>query len=73
MIEIESGIPVPAKQKGTGRAPKYPVRRLTVGDSFFVPGKTTGDLGLHRFKPSQFTTRIVTKNGERGVRVWRIA
>jgi len=73
MFEIQKGLPIPPKSQG--RYPcKYPLSQMEVGDSFFVPEpghpNTKGRAETLGFK---FTTRVVTENGVKGTRVWRIA
>ena len=69
-FKIETGIPIPPPQTGGGR---YPWRKMKVGDSFLVPGKTqktwNGVSAAHKMTGFKFTVRTV----EGGVRVWRIA
>jgi hypothetical protein len=58
-----------------GRAPKYPLRKLAVGESFFVPGIHINEIckRTYHFKPLKFTSKTVISNGVQGVRVRRIA
>ncbi len=65
-IEIEDGIPVPP---AAGRASKYPWDVVSVGQSFFIPGRQKKLLVPKRLKPRKFTQRI----DETGLRVWRTA
>jgi hypothetical protein len=78
-IQIEKGVPVP---DGRGRvgSPRFPLKDLEVGDSFFLPWgeselKTRSVISnaiaaFHlRNKPRRLTSR---KEGN-GIRVWRIA
>ena len=63
MIEIQKGIPMPARPGGTGRIAQYPWRTMEVGDSFFIPGKTSC-VGVHITKSRQrtgfrFTARTI--------------
>ena len=74
-FKIESGVPIPADAK-TGRT-KYPLDRLQVGNSFFVP---INDLKRAKNLRATFATRakkksikIVSIADETGVRVWRTA
>lgn len=87
MIEIESGIPIPARGSGggdpkSGRKAIYPFRDMAVGDSFFVPvknGKTpqqtrngiTGAISFHT--KAHPGRRFVSRIVEGGVRFWRTA
>lgn len=77
-IKIDKGVPVPSR--GGGRRPKYPWARMEVGDSIFEPGVCQNTIAgiargwRNRNAPDQMhRTKIVTENGVRGVRVWRIA
>lgn len=70
-VPAEKGIPRPPQTNG--RPVRYPTRTMDVGDSFFVAGKNERAFSFTRLKPKRFSTRIVVENGERGVRVWRIA
>ena len=67
---IEKGVPV-TRRTSAGGTRKYPWNEMKVGDSFFVPEKTAGQLSItiaSRATGFMFTTR--TENG--GIRVWRI-
>lgn len=84
MIEIDKNIDLPAASRGAGIGGIYPWKELGVGDSFFVPAKDGvrtlqrnlscgGRLYTRRHGGGGFATRVVTENGVKGVRVWRIA
>ncbi len=76
MFEIEKGIPLP-KQKHIGPKPKYPLKEMGVGDSFFVPGDNSrynlsnnvSAAARHNAPDKKFKTRTV----EGGIRVWRVS
>ena len=72
-FEIEKGVPLP-KSVQRGWTGKYPWRQLEIGDSFFVPGKTTNDIG-GTVTIARRTTgfKLVTRSVEGGVRIWRVA
>lgn len=80
-VEIESGIPIPAKASGSriGQE-KYPWSKLEVGQSFFVAdGKiasfTSNVAGKNRKQPeggTRFRAVAVEKDGVQGVRVFRV-
>lgn len=57
-----------------GRPPKYPWRKIAVGESFFVPGKKDCDLKgcTWHLKPMRFRMRVIAVGGEIGTKVWRI-
>lgn len=82
MFIIEKGIPVPAV--ASGRPTIYPLERLGVGDSFFIPlpeGKKHRDLqssvsrAAKAHEGKKFTTRkdVSPDGGTDGIRVWRTA
>lgn len=74
---VEKNIKMPAaKVKRRKRSEKYPWSKMQVGDSFFVPNKTTSamsaaaTLAAKRNRPGmKFSVRALTD----GVRVWRVA
>lgn len=73
-IQIDKNVPLTTHRRG--RARKYPFSSMEVGDSFFVPGKST--LGIsgsvsqaRKAFGGSYATRTVTENGVSGVRVWR--
>jgi len=75
-FKIESGIPIPSNAR-SGRT-KYPLDKLQVGNSFFVP--IVSDLKKAKNLRVTFSARakkkgisIVSIADETGVRVWRTA
>lgn len=55
----------------------YPLTRLNLGDSFFVPGKTARDLRgvIHtksRTRGMKFVSKSLIERGNFGVRVYRV-
>lgn len=75
-FEIESGIPVP-KRTRQGRN-KYPLEKLDVGQSFFIPlddeSKPTAAKNLRSsmaVRAKKLDIKIVTIGDNTGVRVWR--
>lgn len=66
-LKIEKGIPIP-ERKPSGFSATF--RKMEIGDSVFIPGKTTSDV-------SSLTTycrpmKYMGRAEEGGVRVWRI-
>lgn len=58
------------------RPRKYPWREISVGESFFAPGRTPTSIGgdIRKYhRPMRFKTRTVVRKGVVGVRVTRIA
>lgn len=78
MTTISKNIPIPPY------APeKYPFNGLRLMESFFVAADSNSDRDLRLLqwrlcacaksrKAKKFTTRTVTENEQRGVRVWRV-
>lgn len=70
-LEIQKNVPLPDRAP---RGHRYPLEKLEIGDSFFVVGKSPGNIGsscvLHR--PKLFTCRTIVEKDKKGVRVWRI-
>ena len=64
-----------ADNRGPGRPAKWPLRRMDVGESIFIPGVNANRVckRLSNFKPLRFKTRTVVSGGVMGARVWRIA
>ena len=84
-VKIDKGVPVPPPHRNKGAPAKWPWRDMEPGDSFFAPGyvqalaQRTVDkerlLSISTIKRTipgtSWTTRLVTEDGVRGVRVWR--
>ena len=69
-IKIDSGVPLPEKANAT----KYPFREMAVGDSFFVPGKKSGDFSGQVAQAKKATGfNFTTRTLDGGVRVWRVS
>jgi|TARA_R110002020_G_scaffold110605_2_gene255418 hypothetical protein len=55
---------------------KYPFKKLKVGQSFFVPGKSAKELPVwywsNRLPGIKFIARSLVENDIYGTRVWRI-
>jgi len=72
-IKIDKGVPL----SPVSSRQKYPFHAMDIGDSFFLPERSSTKSGnLHQFARNQrvsIKTRTVTENGVKGVRVWRIA
>jgi len=84
-IEIEDDIPIPPGSDRRSVERKYPLAELKVGQSFFLPLEEGDDLKRMGNRLSQarqgyqkrnegvrFTQRMWEKDGEVGIRVWRI-
>lgn len=79
ITQVDKNVPIPPPQDR--RNIKYPYKQLEVNDSFAVPIKEKRDIytvmcGVHvrnkRHPDKQFTSRVVTENNKKCVRVWRI-
>lgn len=76
IISIDSGIPLPTRK---GRGLSYPFDDLDIGDSFFVPNRSSSDiqackaLAKQRRPGTDYTTRTAVVDGTSGIRVWRTA
>lgn len=84
-IEIEDNIPVPPGSDRRAVERKYPLSELKVGQSFFLPLEEGDDLKRMANRLSQarqgyqkrnegvrFTQRMWEKDGEVGIRIWRV-
>lgn len=81
MIQVEKNIPLP-EPRTQNRTSKYPWEALAVSESFFVPDmkpKTAGTLCYAKRKTAQKSGRVVrfksapaVRDGQSGVRIWRI-
>lgn len=74
-VTVDKGVPLPPLV--AGRHAKYPWRTMEVGDSFVFPGARSGAgasiVNGAKATGFKFTQRVVTENGERVVRIWRVA
>jgi hypothetical protein len=61
--------------RGPGRPPKYPFRRMKVGECVFIPEPDARrvEKARQRVKPQRFKRRKALVDGVEGFRVWRIA
>lgn len=82
-LTVERGVPMPARSKHRGGKGLYPWRQMAPGDSFVFPPRNTI---RHTYNNAQaavayrksghgetYRVRMVEENGERVVRVWRVA
>lgn len=76
VYKIEKNLPIPPS--GTGR-PKYPLRDMEVGDSFFVPVPLINTLKFRNRLSSALTyfgkrhsVQFITRSVDDGIRVWRV-
>lgn len=75
---IDKNVPIPKQiRSGTPSNAKYPWREMDVGDSIFMKLPEAENMSAAaRFfaysnKEYGFTSRTVTENGVKGIRVWR--
>ena len=86
-VKIDKGVPLPTRSsvRASVRESKWPWREMKPGDSFFAAGyaQTTAQrvgneltmstaAGSKLLPGTTWATRLVTENGVRGVRVWRV-
>jgi len=85
-VKIDKGVPMPPRSGNKGAPAKWPWHGMEPGDSFFAPGyvQRISQRGVDKepyFSASGPTrtlpgttweTRLVTEDGVRGVRVWRV-
>ena len=59
--------------RGPGKAPKYPLRKLAIGETIFLPGATTHLVGkaARNKKPMRFRCKTIVKGGIKGTKVTR--
>lgn len=75
MQEIETGVEMPEKVKGTGAKSKYGFKRLAVGDSLFFEGMDTKSRPYTAAKVLEKTTglKFEGRTVDGGLRIWRVA
>lgn len=71
---IAKGIPMPSRNSGSRRTPRFPVKSMSVGDSFLIPER---DVTAHvrqavRSAASYYKRRVATRVVKGGIRVWRV-
>ena len=67
--QLQRGIPIPPKKNG--QAPKWPIRQMQIGESFYAPKKANA--GSFYSQAQKHGIKIVTRREGRGLRVWRTA
>jgi hypothetical protein len=75
-IVLEDNVPMPEESERPQNPVFYPWQKMLVGQSFFVPRRMKNPRAtLVRAQQStgfKLTHRVVTENGVRGVRFWRV-
>lgn len=75
-IVIEDNVPMPGESERPQNPTFYPWPKMGIGQSFFVPRKMKNPRAtLVRAQQStgfSFAHRVITENGVRGVRFWRV-
>lgn len=73
LVNIDGDISIPTSA-GMGRPPKYPLRDMQVGDSFFTTNDNVRQVVTYarRHGIGKFTTRRWIEDGVRGIRVWKV-
>jgi hypothetical protein len=80
MYKIEKGVPIPKRPYGVAALSAYPLAKMEVGDSFFVPFAGE-DPPIVRQRLNfalwggtrKMKMRFATRGTEDGFRVWRTA
>lgn len=81
-VKIDKGVPIPPIDRSRAGSRKkdawLPFRRMQIGDSFIHPSANAARAGAavseaSRRMPATFLMRTVEENGERIIRVWRVA
>ena len=73
---IEKNVPMPERR--LGRPPIYPFSTMEVGESVFIAdpkanGAKSSACGTgNKRKGKRFSSRRLTENDQRGVRIWRV-
>lgn len=72
-MKIEKNIPVSKAKEGNGKSKiRYPFDELEVGDSFFVDDKNVNKISAAaRNWAKRNMKKVVVRNWNNGVRVWR--
>lgn len=82
MIQVDHGIPIPpqpikGRPRGAPGKRLYPWAAMEVGDSFIFRGPNVEAWQrIHARKAHDrktYVSRVITENGERIVRIWRVA
>lgn len=70
-LEIEKGVPLPERMMGNVTST---LRKMEISDSIFIAGKkSVGQLNLALLKPMRFASRSEKKDGQDGIRLWRVS
>lgn len=69
--KIEPGIPIPAYSY-RGKARRFPIADMAVGDSFLVPYTDYAALIRAAGRARRLGYRLVMRSLENGVRLWRV-
>lgn len=70
-FEIEKNVEIPPR--GT-RVSQYPIQKMAIGDSFFVPDPLPKGLRPNLYTAAKgFGLTLATRKVEGGMRVWRVA
>ena len=71
LITIDRDVPLP-EGAGRGGPPKYPFRKMEIGDSFEAPNSASLVRSAHAFGSRNGRKFATRRHGDQ-VRVWRVA
>lgn len=73
---IENNVPMPSASNGAGRPPKYPFKKMEVGDSVFFDNEPMGSQSnpsmLSKQHGAKYGKRFTSRKEAGGVRIWRL-
>lgn len=76
-IKLEDNVPIPEPEKARvpDRKPKYPIKTMKIGQSFFVPGlKYPNNIyRAAKLEGRTLTARLIKVRGQFGFRFWRVS
>lgn len=71
-FKIEKGLPVVGAKRGA--KPKYPFRKMEIGDSIFIDGDVgrVAAITAHAFAHRNCEYKFMCRKVEGGYRIWRV-
>lgn len=72
LVHIDGNVEIP-KMMQKGRPPRWPIRSMKVGDSFFTIDKNAKQVVSYakRIGLGKFIARVRVEDGVKGYRIWR--
>lgn len=73
LVQIDGNIEIPVLLR-KGRPPRWPIRSMKVGDSFFTMDRNAKQVVSYAKKKGigKFIARLVNEEDVKGYRVWRV-